>query len=221
MIMKKSILIIFLTTSLSIFSQSKHTFSIQSGLVHSYFDNTPLVNLNYTSKDQGIFHGVHLGSVGVDYNFQINPKNALSVEFNRLYKTYHANWYDHKLGDVSGRDLRTFYLKYQRNHSISAKTNLNFGVGLSYRIGDINMFTVNGTNPSDYIARYVEDNYALNTFVGLSHPLNKRFSIFYKLDLRSIVYYVNREELNEYPQFHPNYPNRFDLSLKLGLSFHF
>lgn len=202
-------------------AQFKSSVSIQSGLVHSYFDNTPLVNLNYTSKDQGIFHGVHLGSVGLDYNFQINPKNALSVEFNRLYKTYHGNWYDHKLGDVSGRDLRTFYLKYQRNHSISAKTNLNFGIGLSYRIGDINMFTVNGTNPSDYIARYVEDNYALNTFVGLSHPLNKRFSIFYKLDLRSIVYYVNREELNEYPQFHPNYPNRFDLSLKLGLSFHF
>jgi hypothetical protein len=202
-------------------AQFKSSVSIQSGLIHSFFDNTPLINFKHTSKDQGIFHGVHLGSVGVDYNFQINPKNALSIEFNRLYNTYQENWYNHKLGDICSRDLRTFYLKYQRNLSISAKTNLNFGVGLSYRIGDINMFTVNGTNPSDYIARYVEDNYALNTFVGLNHPLNKRFSIFYKLDLRSIVYYVNREELFTYPELHPGYPNRFDLSLKLGLSFHF
>ena len=71
--MKKSILIIFISASLSVFSQSKHSIAIQSGLIHSYFDNTPLVNFNYTSKDQGIFQGVHLGSVGVDYAYQINP----------------------------------------------------------------------------------------------------------------------------------------------------
>jgi hypothetical protein len=62
---------------------------------------------------------------------------------------------------------------------------------------------------------------ALNAFVGLDHQLTNRLSAFYKFDLRSVLYYVNHEELNEYPQFHPNYPNRFDLSLKVGLSFHF
>lgn len=55
-------------------SQSKHTISIQSGLFHSYFDQTPLFNFKYTSKDQGIFHGMHLGSVGIEYAYSINSK---------------------------------------------------------------------------------------------------------------------------------------------------
>lgn len=215
--MKKSILIIFISASLSVFSQSKHSISIQSGLIHSYFDNTPLVNFNYTSKDQGIFQGVHLGSVGVDYAYQINPKNIVAVEYSRLANSYKETWAHHSIGDICSRNFRTLYLKYQRGNSISKKTSFIYGTGVSFRYGETSLFT----SSSQYTHEYNERNLALNAFVGINHSINKRFSIFYKFDLRSIVYYVNRVELFTYPELHPGYPNRFDLSLKLGLSFHF
>lgn len=215
--MKKSILIIFISASLSVFSQSKHSIAIQSGLIHSYFDNTPLMNFNYTSKDQGIFHGVHLGSVGVDYAYQINPKNIVAVEYSRLANSYKEIWANHGMGDVCSRYFRTLYLKYQRGNSISKKTSFIYGTGVSFRYGETSLFT----SSSIYTHEYNERNLALNAFVGINHQFTQRWGVFYKFDLRSVLYYINHEELNEYPQFHPNYPNRFDLSLKLGLSFHF
>jgi len=215
--MKKSILIIFISASLSVFSQSKHSIAIQSGLIHSYFDNTPLMNFNYTSKDQGIFHGVHLGSVGVDYAYQINPKNIVAVEYSRLANSYKEIWANHGMGDVCSRYFRTLYLKYQRGNSISKKTSFIYGTGVSFRYGETSLFT----SSSQYTHEYNERNLALNAFVGINHQFTQRWGVFYKFDLRSVLYYINHEELNEYPQFHPNYPNRFDLSLKLGLSFHF
>ena len=215
--MKKSILIIFISASLSVFSQSKHSIAIQSGLIHSYFDNTPLMNFNYTSKDQGIFHGVHLGSVGVDYAYQINPKNIVAVEYSRLANSYKEIWANHGMGDVCSRDFRTLYLKYQRGNNISKKMSFIYGTGVSFRYGETSLFT----SSWQYTHAYNERNLALNAFVGINHQFTQRWGVFYKFDLRSVLYYINHEELNEYPQFHPNYPNRFDLSLKLGLSFHF
>ena len=202
-------------------SQSKHTISIQSGLFHSYFDQTPLFNFKYTSKDQGIFHGMHLGSVGIEYAYSINSKNSVGVEYSLLNTIYKETWAQHELGDACSRSLQTFYLKYQRNHNIFNKTSLNYGAGISYRTGEATLFTIPGTSGGDFMSDYNESNFGLNAFVGLSHQLTHRLSLFYKFDFRSVVYFVNHEELNANPELHPGYPNRFDLSLKLGLSFHF
>jgi hypothetical protein len=215
--MKLIYTLLFLSIIQLISAQSRHTISIQSGLFHTYFDQTPLFNFNNTSKDEGIFHGVHLGSVGIDYAYQINPKNSVAVEYTRLVNNYKEIWADHRMGDVCSRDLRTLYLKYQRRNSIFKKTSLIYGTGVSFRYGETYLFT----SSWHYTHSYNERNLALNAFVGLDHQLTNRLSAFYKFDLRSVLYYVNHEELNEYPQFHPNYPNRFDLSLKVGLSFHF
>lgn len=217
MMMKKSILAIFLTTSLSIFSQSKHTISIQSGLVHSYFDNTPLVNLNYTSKDQGIFHGVFLGSNGLSYAFALNNKSSITFEGTRLARTYEKYRNDYQMGDLERRVLSTFCIKYNRNFLLTEKTKFIYGAGVSYRKGfeDIHL----GPAPWPFNSSVVQYNIGLTTVAGIQYPLNNSFSIYSLIDLRTTL--VNLDNNFQNPRMYNGYPNRFDLSLKLGLSFHF
>ena len=200
-------------------SQSKHAISIQSGLFHSYFDRTPLMNFNYTSRDQGIFHGVFLGSNGLSYSYALNKKSSISLEATRLGRSYKIYRYEHQFGDVRSRVLNTFGINYHRNVALTEKSQFQYGAGLSYRNGIVYQYTV--PSPLSYTHTHYESNFGLSTFLGFRYYLNQDFSIYSLLDLRSVLYYVNHEELKANPQLHPGYPNRFDLSLKVGLSVHF
>lgn len=217
--MREHILIALLFLSLGTHSQPRHTISIQSGVIHSFFDNTPLMNINYTSKDQGLFHGVFLGSAGLSYAYALNHKSSIAFEAYRLSQLYLKFKDQHMLGDMQSRLLRTYSLNYNRNLTLNQKTSFILGAGISYRNGSVTQYTVK--DPLPYTHNYKESNFGVNTITGLRYNFCKNFSLYSILDLRTIFYYVNHEELDEYPQFHPNYPNRFDLSLKVGLSFHF
>jgi hypothetical protein len=200
-------------------SQSKHSISIQSGLFHSYFDRTPLMNFNYTSRDQGLFHGVFLGSNGLRYSYDLNKKSSISLEATRLGSSYKKYRYEHQFGDIGSRVLNTFGINYNRNVALTEKAQFQYGAGISYRNGIVYQYTV--PSPSSYTHTHYESNFGLSTFLGFRYYLNQTFSMYSLLDLRSVLYFVNHEELNANPQFHPGYPNRFDLSLKVGLSIHF
>lgn len=200
-------------------SQSKNAISIQSGVFHSYFDRTPLMNFNYTSRDQGLFHGIFLGSNGLRYSYDLNKKSSISLEATRLGSSYKKYRYEHQFGDIGSRVLNTFGINYNRNVALTEKAQFQFGAGISYRNGNVYQYTV--PSPSSYAHTHYESNFGLSTFLGFRYYLNQTFSMYSLLDFRSVVYYVNHEELNANPQFHPGYPNRFDLSLKVGLSVHF
>ena len=200
-------------------SQLRHVISIQSGLIHSFFDNTPLMNFNFTSKDQGVFHGVFLGSNGLSYAYALNQKSSIALEADRLANKYEKFKSKHQFGDVDRRVLSTYGIKYNRNLVLTQKSSFILGAGVSYRVGKVYQYTVQ--SPLHYSHGYKESNFGINTFTGLRYKLSKNFSFYSILDLRTTFYYVNHKELNEYPELHPNYPNRFDLSLKVGLSFHF
>lgn len=198
-------------------SQIKHSLSIQSGLIHSFFDNTPLVNLNYTSKDQGIFHGVFLGSNGLSYAFTLNNKSSIAFEGTRLARTYEKYRNDYQMGDLERRVLSTFCIKYIRNFLLTEKTKFIYGAGVSYRKGfeDIHL----GPAPWQFNSSVVQYNIGLTTVAGVQYPLNNSFSIYSLIDLRTTL--VNLDNNFQNPRIYNRYPNRFDLSLKLGLSFHF
>lgn len=198
-------------------SQSKHAISIQSGLFHSYFDRTPLMNFNYTSRDQGIFHGVFLGSNGLSYSYALNKKSSISIEATRLARYYEKYRYNYQMGDVARRVLNTFCLKYNRNVALTEKTQFIYGAGVSYRYGFEEVHY--GSAPFHYTYQPNQFNLGLTTVAGLQFQLNKRFSIYSILDLRTII--LNMDSSFKNPRLYSNYPNRFDLSLKVGLSFHF
>ena len=217
--MKLIYTLLFLSLTQLTSAQTRHTISIQSGLIHSFFDNTPLMNINYTSKDQGLFHGVFLGSTGLSYAYALNQKSSIAFEAYRLSQLYVKFKDHHILGDMQSRMFRTYSLNYNRNLALNQKMSFIIGAGISYRNGSVAQYTVK--DPLPYTHNYKESNFGVNTITGLRYNFCKNFSLYSILDLRSICYYVNHKELEEYPQFHPNYPNRFDLSLKVGLSFHF
>ncbi len=217
--MKLIYTLLFLSLTQLASAQSRHTISIQSGVFHSFFDNTPLMNINYTSKDQGLFHGVFLGSAGLSYAYALNQKSSIAFEACRLSQLYLKFKDQHMLGDMQSRMLRTYSLNYNRNLALNQKTSFILGAGISYRNGSVTQYT--GKAPLPYTHNYKESNFGVNTFTGFRYNFCKNFSLYSILDLRTILYYVNHEELNEFPELHPNYPNRFDLSLKVGLSFHF
>jgi hypothetical protein len=177
------------------------------------------MNINYTSKDQGLFHGVFLGSAGLSYAYALNQKSSIAFEACRLSQLYLKFKDQHMLGDMQSRMLRTYSLNYNRNLALNQKTSFILGAGISYRNGSVTQYTVK--DPLPYTHNYKESNFGVNTITGLRYNFCKNFSLYSILDLRTILYYVNHKELNEFPELHPNYPNRFDLSLKVGLSFHF
>jgi hypothetical protein len=199
--------------------QSKHSVSFQSGIFHSYFDQTPLMNFNYTSKEQGIFHGVFLGSNGLSYSYGLNQRSCVSAEATRLARRYDKNRYSHQFGDIDKRIISTYSIKYIRNVALNEKVQFQYGAGISYRNGNVYQYTV--PSPLTYTHMFNESNFGMSTLIGFRYYLNQKFSLYTLFDFRSVLYFVNHEELNANPELHPGYPNRFDLSLKLGLSFHF
>lgn len=215
--MKMYLMSAIISTAFFSLSQSKHSISLQSGIFHSYFDQTPLMNFNYTSKDQGIFHGVFLGSNGLNYSYGLNQRSNVSLEAIRLASNYQKYRYDYQMGDVAKRVLITFCIKYNRETAITEKTQFIYGAGVSYRKGfeEIHL----GPTPWQYSSQINQFNLGLTTLLGLQHQLNKSFSIYSILDLRTIL--LNMDDKFKNPRLYSNYPSLFDLSLKLGFSFHF
>lgn len=67
--MKKSLLLLALTLCFSsvVLSQGKNRISVFSGVLHNYADASKMINLEYTHHSFGVFHGILINSVGVEF----------------------------------------------------------------------------------------------------------------------------------------------------------
>lgn len=97
----------------TIFSQNNRV-SIHSGLFHSFFDGSPILNTNYLNKGNKPFNGLFYNSLGIQYERKLNSKSSLSFEYNYYYEIYENIYPNFLTNTVFKRENNSFNLNYNR-----------------------------------------------------------------------------------------------------------
>lgn len=227
------ILLGVLCTSSNIFAQDKNRITLQSGLFHCFFDGSPLMNTNYTSKDHTPFHGVLISSFGVQYRRKFNPKNAVSIDFDCFWEGYHKNYrmyptYGPMVGD---RHWVTVKMNYIRILPLNDRFDFTYGGGVNFRSGREVIIIVNGLMGTIHgepayeslVVPIGRNDFGLNAFAGLDYSPLRWLTLSTKIDfLSSIVMYKTdgRQKMKDVYDA-PQFPSRYDLSFNLGIGFNF
>jgi hypothetical protein len=210
------ILLGFIFTSNSAFSQAKNRIALQTGLFHCFFDGSPLMNLNYSNKAKKPFNGLLINSLGIQYIRKINEKNAIGVEYNSFREEYdkHLNKYPSEEPIV---DNRLF--------------NFIYGGGINFRSGSEAIIISrgiigiwNGTPIYELVEEnLIRNDLGLNTFVGIDYTPVKWLTLSAKINFLGIVYVNDKDGMREMKEVYdsPQFPSKYDLSFNLGLGFNF
>ena len=207
--------------------QFRHRIALQTGLFHYFFDESPVLNINYRAKVRpDLFNALFLNSLGITYTFCLNEKSNLTVEysyFSEIYLKYHNTFEDHPV--VGSRYFKTFGLLYTREKDISKRFTFLYGAGLNYRTGN-EMVILGGQGPGSYelIVDVIQRrDVGLNAFTGVNFKISRRFYCYSKVDLLSFVYFGDKKQKEKFEDIYkaPQFPTRFDLSLKFGIGVKF
>lgn len=208
----------------TIFSQNNRI-SIQTGLFHSFFDESPILNVNYPNNGK-LLKGVLYSSFGVQYLRKIGTKNYLSVEYQYYYKHY-WNVHPNLLKNVvAQRSYNTFNITYERALSLKHNFTFTYGGGINYRKGNeliaesYGYFSGWGYH-SNFESRKVSD-WGLNIRTGIEYSPLKWLTLYTKFDLIGFLYLHDKEQIERIKSYgYKNYPHRFDLSWRFGIGFNF
>lgn len=212
------------------FSQ-KNSIRLQTGLFHYFFDKSPILNVNYRAKEFN--SGLLINSVGISYSRKIKEKNRIECDVAYFYESYrkYFNMYPIEKPVIGIREFLTFSINYSRQSYNKGKFNLIYGGGINYRYGHesiiVNRFPMVVTE--DYILYEVSiegvsrSDLGLNIFSGMEYSPKKWLTLYSKIDLLSFVYINDKAMTKELKEVYdsPQYPTRFDLSLKFGIGFNF
>lgn len=225
-----SILLILGTIFPSIlFSQSNNRLSIQTGLFHSFFDESPILNTNYRNEVAKPFNGLFYNSLGLQYMRKLNTKSTLSIEYMNYYEGYENIFPNLLKNTVFSRSYNTFNITYERNLPFS-KFTLTYGGGLNYRQGmesivvnyGLYSFT-NNTYHELLLETRILNDIGLNLRAGIEYTPLPWLTLFTKFDLIGFLYLNSKQAIEEIQQDYnyKNYPHRLDLSWRFGLGFNF
>lgn len=210
-----------------IFCQTKNSISVQTGLMHCFFDGSPLMNFKYTSKAIKPFNGVLINSVGLDYTRKIKISNLLSFEAMYFYESYGKHFSEHLTKVVGDRGFLTFNIKYGKIRDISSSWSLVYGTGIGLRLGHESIIVNSGQIAPDYYETNVinisRSDIGANVFGGVQYAIQDYLSVYSKLDFLGFVYLNDKKSKRKLEDVYDiyGYPSRFDLSLKLGVIFNF
>lgn len=205
-----------------IFAQNNRI-SIQTGLFHSFFDKSPILNVYYTNKVFKPFRGLLYNSVGIQYQRNINAKSVISIEYSRYRETYL-----NVSSNVSAKNViwqrmyNTFNTTYSRNIELTSKFVFTYGIGLNFRYGE-EIFCVQRYDfESAFIRRYLKD-LGINIRSGLEYSPLKWLTLYSKFDLLTFVYVNQPANIKNFKKNNEvgNYPSYFDLSWQFGIGFNF
>jgi len=211
-----------------VFGQPKNRISIQTGLMHCFFDGSPLMNIKYPQNEVKPFNGVLINSVGLRFERKLKDNNSLSVEFMNFFESYTKTYRELKKNQVGARLYNTATLNYNKFFNLNNNFSLVYGGGLNYRFGQENVVVNYGYFP--YLELYEplievakRSDFGINLLCGIEYSPYKWFTIFAKLDFLSFVYMTDKEAHKKLKNVYGmnNFPSRFDLSLKLGVGFNF
>ena len=212
----------------TIVGKAKNRISIQTGLFHSFFDGTPMMNINHRNKYEP-FRKLLYSSFGGQFRRQLNTRNAVMLEYMYHNRRY-LNVIPELKNGVAEINYNTINATYERNLPMS-RFDFTYGGGLNYRMG-------NESVVADYLEYY---NYAnqvyyepvmkrrklndvgINLRVGMEYALARYLTIFSKIDLIGFVYVSDKSAIHDMQQQDQMniYPRRFDLSWRFGIGFNF
>lgn len=225
-----------------ILAQTKNRISLQTGLFHSFFDGTPVVNSTPTNPTKRIknyriltnlLHGTLNDSRGINYERQLNPKSSISVEYMFLDAGYD---FDETFNNssvkplISGRNIRFVNINYSRKANLSEKFDLKYGGGFNYCWGWEQLYhytLLNGWGEPRYYA-YKRNDYGLNGRFGIEYTPIKWLTLYSNVDFLGIVYLGaetnDGDMVKDYYKEKfglKNIPSRYDLSWRFGIGFNF
>lgn len=218
------------------FAQS-NSLRLQMGVFHCFFDKTPMLNVNYLGKHNvfDVFGGFFLNSNGLEYVRSLSPREALSFEFVSYRQNYnkHTRMYPFTERLVGWRYFTTGGVNYVRKIELQEKLSFTYGGGVHFRHGSESIivnkhplgYDENG-NPLGYELNLVtlqRNDFAINLSTGIEYTPKKWLTLYSKIDLLSFVYVHDRGTAKLLKEVYdtPQYPSRFDLSLKFGIGFNF
>lgn len=214
----------------TLFCQLKNRIDLQTGLIHHYFDDSPIMNTNYTNKGRGVLGGLLYNSVGLQYNRKLNTKNSIS--FGYMY--YHENyWNVHpKLlkNVVSNRSYNTFNVTYERYLFLNHFLLFTYGSGINYRKGSESVVVNYGYFPSlnsyeSLLETRIINDIGVNFRTGIEYSPLKWLTLFTKFDIIGFIYMNDKEAIERLKDSngynYEKYPHRFDLSWRFGIGFNF
>lgn len=210
-----------------VFAQAKNRISIQTGLMHCFFDGSPLINIKYQTKTEKPFNGVLINSVGLDFTRKIVPKYSLSIEAMYFFEEYRKNYTNHNVKVVGDRGFMTFNIKANKIQKLNPKWNVVYGAGLGFRLGHESVLINFGQIAPGYwessVINIKRSDIGSNVFGGLEYKIFDYLSVFSKLDFLGFIYLNDKNAKKKLEETYNIYgfPSRFDLSLKMGVGFNF
>ncbi len=209
----------------NIFSQNNRV-SIHSGLFHSFFDGSPILNMNYRNKAVKPFNGLFYNSVGIQYERKMNSKTSLSFEYNYYYEIYENIYSNFLTNTVFKRENNTFNVNYNRFFSINDRLDTKYGGGLNYRHGRESV--VVGYHEFSYIGGHeilleprFQNDIGINIRGGIDYYALPWLTLFSNFDLLGFIYLHDRKAIKKIQEAYEynDYPHRFDLSWRFGIGF--
>ena len=210
--------------------QYRHQIALQTGLFHYFFDKSPILNVNYpnTYRTPNLFNGLLINSFAINYTFRLTEKSNLSFEYSSFrinYSKYQRVFEKHPV--IGERTFSTFTLNYVREKEITKRFLFLYGGGINYRHGLEGIILTHypmadGGNELIY-AVVLRKDIGLNTFAGIKYNFSNHFFFYSKVDLLGTVYFHDQKGKQKMDEIFnsPQFPSRFDSSLKLGIGVQF
>lgn len=205
----------------------------QSGLVHCFFDGTPLIN-GYPKN----YHESQLlyKSFGIEYQRILKNQIRLQADlsyFVHMYKFYDKTILINGVPDSTFIEMQRVFADLQfsflRNKSLNKTLAFQYGIGPTLRIGSYlyrpeDVVEVPNTNYSGMSCIDI----GMNTKAELAYTPVKWFTLFSQVNLAGMLFRVGSPfgptpsplNLSTKP-LQMNFPSRFDLSLRFGVGINF
>lgn len=222
-------------------SQNNNRISIQTGLFHSFFDGSSIVNKErqasskFNFRDPHNYFGGYLNdSWGIQFQRKINSKSSISAEYMVLNASYdYKEVYNNPTAKpvICTRQLKYFNINYIRQLKLSNQFDFVYGGGLNYIWGSESTYHYTdwagwGGEPRFYT--HYRNDVGLNLRTGIEYSPLKWLTLYTNFDFIGIAYSdakdIDRKNASKfYKENHgiKNIPSRYDLSWRFGLGFNF
>jgi hypothetical protein len=223
-------------------SQNNNRISLQTGLFHSFFDGSAIVNSEPTNPTKRIknykilsnlLQGILNDSRGINYQRKINSKFSLSIEYMTLIAGYEYNQVfnnNNVKPVIVGRNLKYINLSFLKIIQLSEKFDFSYGSGFNYLWGHESLYhyTLYSGWGEPRFYGYDRKDFGINLRTGIEYTPIKRITLFTNVDFLGITY-LGAEDLdgNNVAKFYKdkfdlkNIPSRYDLSWRFGIGFNF
>lgn len=205
----------------------------QSGLVHCFFDGTPLIN-GYPKN----YHESQLLYTSFGLEYQRNLKNQIRLQADLSYFVHMYRFYDKTIvingvSDSNFIDIQRVFADLQfsflRNKSLNKTLAFQYGIGPTLRIGSyLYDSDVINTVPNTVDPGMSCLDIGMNSKAELAYTPVKWLTLFSQVNLAGMLFRVGSPfgptpspiKLSTKP-LQMNFPSRFDLSLRVGVGINF